>query len=121
VLRGHQLFGYVDGSVKAPAKTITEGSGDLAVQVANLLTIDFSRPGTSVKVSWSVEGLSITSTENLSILLCVYPFSPNSLFQTPIMFSLRPGGGLRHSRWPCRPRTTLRRASPDGFPHKEAI
>jgi hypothetical protein len=35
VLRGHQLFGYVDGSIKAPAKTITEGSGDSAVQVAN--------------------------------------------------------------------------------------
>jgi hypothetical protein len=26
VLCGHQLFGYVDGSIKAPAKTIIEGS-----------------------------------------------------------------------------------------------
>jgi hypothetical protein len=35
VLHRHQLFDYVDGSIKAPAKTITEGSGDSAVQDAN--------------------------------------------------------------------------------------
>jgi hypothetical protein len=35
VLHGHQLFGYVDGSIMAPAKTITEGSGHSAIQVAN--------------------------------------------------------------------------------------
>jgi hypothetical protein len=35
VLRGHQLFGYADGSIKAPAQIITEGSGDSAVQVVN--------------------------------------------------------------------------------------
>jgi hypothetical protein len=37
------------------------------------------------------------------------------------MFSLRPGGGLRCSRWSCRPRTTLRRALPDGVPPRGAI
>jgi hypothetical protein len=35
VLRGHQLFGYVNNSIKAPTKTITKGSSDSAVQVAN--------------------------------------------------------------------------------------
>jgi hypothetical protein len=35
VLHGHQLFGCVHGSIKEPAKIITEGSGDLAIQVAN--------------------------------------------------------------------------------------
>jgi hypothetical protein len=31
VLCGHQLFGYVDGSITAPTKTITEGPGDSGV------------------------------------------------------------------------------------------
>jgi hypothetical protein len=34
VLHGHQLFGYVDRSIKASAKFITAGSSDTAVQVA---------------------------------------------------------------------------------------
>jgi hypothetical protein len=50
-----------------------------------------------------------------------YLFCPNSLFQTPILFSLHPGGSLRHSRWPYRSRTTLRRASPDRVPTREVI
>jgi hypothetical protein len=69
-----------------------------------------------MKVPWLIEGIPITSTKNLSILFCFYLFCPNSLFQTPILFSLHPGGGMRCSRWPCRPRTTLKRASPDGVP-----
>jgi hypothetical protein len=67
-----------------------------------------------MKVSWPIELLPISSTKNLSLLFCFYLFYPNSLFQPPIMFSLHLGGGLRRSRWLCRPRTTLRRASPDG-------
>jgi hypothetical protein len=66
-------------------------------------------------------GHPIASTKTLSIHFYFYPFCSNSLFQTPIPFSLHPGGGLRRSRWPCRPRTTLRRTSPDGVPPGEAI
>jgi hypothetical protein len=74
-----------------------------------------------MKVPWRIEGIPIASTKNLSIRSCFYLFYPNSLFQPPILFSLHPGGGLRRSRWPCRIRTTLRRASPDGVPLGEAI
>ncbi|KAL6650072.1 hypothetical protein ACP70R_014296 [Stipagrostis hirtigluma subsp. patula] len=35
VLRAQQLFGFVDGSVEAPSKLITEGTGDAARQVPN--------------------------------------------------------------------------------------
>lgn len=35
VLRAHQLFGYVDGSIKAPSEFITTGSGAEARQVPN--------------------------------------------------------------------------------------
>jgi hypothetical protein len=52
----------------------------------------------------------------LSICLCFLSLCPNSLFQAPIMFSLHLNGSLRRSRWPCQPRTTLRRALPNGFP-----
>jgi hypothetical protein len=50
-----------------------------------------------------------------------FTFCPNSLFQTPIMFSLHPNGSLRRSRWPCRPRTSLSRALPDEIPPGGAI
>jgi hypothetical protein len=74
-----------------------------------------------MKLSWPIEGIPITSTNILLIRSCFYLFYPNSLFQTPILFSLHPDGGLRHSRWPCQPRTTLRRAPPDGVPPGGAI
>jgi hypothetical protein len=74
-----------------------------------------------MKVSWPIEGLPIATTKNLSILFGFYPFWHNSLFKTPILFSLRPDGGLRCSKLLCRPRTTLRRASPDGVPLGETI
>jgi hypothetical protein len=35
MLRRHQLFHYVDGSIKASTKTISEGPGDSVVQDAN--------------------------------------------------------------------------------------
>jgi hypothetical protein len=74
-----------------------------------------------MKVSWPIQGIPIASTKILLIHLCFYLFCPNSLFQTPIMFSLYPGGGWRCSRWPCQPRTTLRQALPDVVPPKGVI
>jgi hypothetical protein len=74
-----------------------------------------------MNVSWPIKGVPIVSTKNLSIIFCFYLFCPNFLFQTSIMFSLHPGGGLICFRWPCRPRATLRRASPDGVPPEGAI
>jgi hypothetical protein len=74
-----------------------------------------------MKVSWPIEGILIASTKNLSIFFYFYLFCPNSLFQTTIPFSLHPDGDLRRSSWPCRPRTTLRRASPNGILPGEAI
>jgi hypothetical protein len=74
-----------------------------------------------MKVSWPIEGHPIASTKKLSILFCFYLFCPNFLFQTPILLSLHPDGGVRRSRWPCRPRTTLMRALPDGVPPGGAI
>jgi hypothetical protein len=53
-----------------------------------------------IKVSWPIERILITYTKNLLILFYFYLFCPNSLFQTSILFSLHPGGGLRRSRWP---------------------
>jgi hypothetical protein len=67
-----------------------------------------------MKVSWLIEAIIVASTKNLSILFYFYLFCPGSLCQPPILFSLRPCGGLRRSRWPCRPRTTLRLVPPDG-------
>jgi hypothetical protein len=52
-------------------------------------------------VPWPIEGISIASTKNLSILFCFNLFFPNSLLQPPILFSLHLGCRLRHSRWPC--------------------
>jgi hypothetical protein len=57
----------------------------------------------------------------LLLHLCFYLFYPNSLFQPPTLFSPHPSGGLRCSRWPCRPRTTIRQAPPDGVPPGAAI
>jgi hypothetical protein len=75
----------------------------------------------TMKVSWPIEAVPIAHTKNLSVLLYFYPFYLNSPLQTLCMFSLRPGGGLRCSRWSCRPRTTLRQALPDGVPPGGAI
>jgi hypothetical protein len=74
-----------------------------------------------MKVSWSIDSIPIAYTKILLIHLCFYLFCPNSLFQTPILFCLRPGDGLRRSRWPCQPGTTLRRAHPNGVPPRGAI
>jgi hypothetical protein len=74
-----------------------------------------------IKVSWPIEGIPIAPTKNLSILLCFYPFYLNSPLQTLCMFSIHPDGGLRHSRWPCRPRKPLRQALPNGAPPRGAI
>ncbi|KAM0879310.1 hypothetical protein ACQ4PT_034299 [Festuca glaucescens] len=35
IVRGHQLFGYLDGTIPAPATTVTEGTGTEARQVPN--------------------------------------------------------------------------------------
>jgi hypothetical protein len=74
-----------------------------------------------MKVAWPIEGLLIASTKNLSMLFCFYLFTLILSFKPPTSFSLRPDGGLRHSSWPCRPRITLKRASPKGVPLEEVI
>jgi hypothetical protein len=74
-----------------------------------------------IKVSWPIEAITVASTKIYQYFYVFISFYPSSLFQPPIIFSLRPDGGLRRSKWPCRPRTTLRRASPDGVPPGGAI
>jgi hypothetical protein len=73
-----------------------------------------------MKVSWPIEGISITSTK-IYQYFSVFILFPSFRFQPAILFSLHPDGGLRRSRWPCRPRTTLRRALPDGATLRGAI
>jgi hypothetical protein len=74
-----------------------------------------------MKVSWPIKDIPITSTKTFINMFMFLSLCPNSLFQSPILFSLRSGGGLRRSRWPCRPRITLRQTLPDGVPPGGAI